>query len=114
MHEVCSVSVDKTSLAESIQQVNSNLKGSLWSKCQNIFVTSPPSDQIVRPSVVVHGGTALMSVVLQIATVCHVDGLSFAVLSVKPSHLQHIASWQYIFEAEQDSKVVSSENPLIA
>lgn len=110
MHEVCSVSVDKTSLAEN-KQVNSSLKGSFWS---NVSVMSLPLDQIVCPVVVVHGGTALMSVVLQIATVCHIDGLSFAVLSVEPSHLQFVASWQYIVEADQDDKVVFSKSSLIA
>lgn len=102
------MSVDKTSLAESIRQVNSSLKGSLWSIVP-LLVT-----RLSCPVVVVHGGTALMSVVLQIATVCHKDGLSFAVLSVEPSHLQFVAGWQYIFEADQDNRVVSSKSSLIA
>lgn len=109
MHEVFSVSVDKTSLAESIQ-VNSNLKRDFSGR--NGFLSTPP-DQNVRPFVVVHGGTALMSIVLQIATVCHIDGLSLQ-FSQKSSHLQSVASWQYIFEAEQDSKVVSSKSALLA
>lgn len=81
-------------------------KDSSWSVC--IF-TSPLSDQIVHSFVVVQDGTAIISVVLQIAavspTATRAGGLQFF------SGTRPITSLLYIFRLTDMAERLSSKSP---